>query len=191
MANPVANRYRVENGASIKSETGSIVAGNISGRRIRVPDPDGRVGIYTTRELLTELSAPVGKVIVENVIGTVLLQADTVILLNAEDGVRVRAKHIMVYGGSVTHDVEFEVLQGGTIRFFEETSLQGISDDALIRPEGAKSVRLYDVKTKKISDVTDGPKSDNTMVGGGFVITHEMLADLGGKKRGLFGRFKK
>lgn len=191
MANPVANRYRIENGAGIKSETGSIVAGNVSGRSIRVPDPDGRVGVYTMRELRTELVAPAGKVIVENAVGTVLLEADTVILLNAEDGVRVRGKHVMVYGGSVTHDVEFEVLQGGTIRFFEETSVQGISDDALIRPEGAEPVRLYEVKTKKISDVTDGPKSDNTMVGGGFVITHEMLAGLGGKKRGLFGRFKK
>lgn len=191
MASPVSNRYRVDNGARILSETGSIVAGNVSGRKLRVPDPGGRVGVYTVRELLTELSAPAGKVIVENASGAVLLEADTVILLNAEDGVRVRGMHVMVYGGSVTHDVRFEVRRGGTIRFYEEASVQGLSDDALILPEGAEPVRLYEVKTKRTSDVTGGPKSDGTMVGGGFVITHEMLSGLGGRKRGLFGRFKK
>lgn len=191
MASPVSNRYRVDNGARILSETGSIVAGNVSGRRLRVPDPDGRVGVYTVRELLTELVAPAGKVIVENASGAVLLEADTVILLNAEDGVRVRGRHVMVYGGSVTHDVRFELKRGGTIRFYEEASVQGISDDALIVPEDSEPVRLYEVKTKRISDVTGGPKSDGTMVGGGFVITYEMLSGLGGKKRGLFGRFRK
>ena len=191
MADPVANRYRIDNGAQITSEAGSIVAGNVFGRKLRVPDPEGRVGVTTVRELRTSLSAPAGKVIVENAAGTVGISADTVILLNAEDDVRVRGRHIMVYGGSVTHDVEFELLEGGTIRFFEESSVQGISDDAVIRLENGKSVRLYDVKTKRVSDVSSGPKSDATMVGGGFVITYEMLDGLGGKRRGLLGRFKR
>ena len=191
MADPVANRYRIDNGAQIRSETGSIVAGNVFGRKLRVPDPEGRVGVTTVRELRTSLSAPAGKVIVENAAGTVSLSADTVILLNAEDDVRVRGRHIMVYGGSVTHDVEFELLEGGTIRFFEESSVQGISDDAVIRLENGKSVRLYDVKTKRVSDVAGGPRSDATMVGGGFVITYAMLDGLGGKRRGLLGRFKR
>ena len=191
MANPVANRYTIDNGARIISETGDIVAGNVSGRKLRVPDPDGRVGVWTVRELRTELSAPAGKVIVENAVGTVYLNADTVILLNAEDDVRVRGRHILVYGGRVTYDVEFCLAEGGTIRFFEESSVQGISDDAVIRLANGKSVRLYDIKTKKASDVDRGAAPGRTMVGGGFVVTYEMLDCLGGGKRGLFGMFKK
>lgn len=191
MANPVANRYTIDNGARVISETGDIVAGNVSGRKLRVPDPQGRVGISTVRELRTELKAPAGKVIVENAVGTVHLQADTVILLNAEDDVRITGKHIMVYGGRITYDVEFHLAEGGTIRFFEESSVQGISDDAVIRLAGGRSVRLYDVKTKKISDVDGTAAPGRTMVGGGFVITYEMLDCLGGRKRGLLGRFKK
>lgn len=189
MASPVANGYVVDNGARITSETGDVVAGNVSGRKLRVADPDGRVGVFTVRELRTELRARAGKVIVENAAGAVGLDADTVILLNAEGDVRVRGRHIMVYGGRVTYDVEFELLEGGTIRFFEESSVQGLSDDALIRLENGKSVRLYDIKTKKASDAAAG--ASGTMVGGGFVVTYAVLDGLGGRKRGLLGLFKK
>ena len=183
--NPLENKYKIENGARIIVDNGNAVVGNVYGRKFRVEDPDGKVGIYQIQEHRTQISAPNGKVIAENLVDTVTVDADTVIVLNIEDDVRISAREVLFYGSKFTFDSVIELKQGGTIRFFENFSIQGISGDAKIHLENGKKIRLFDLKTKKIKDLTDQfvPNKENyikdaTLVGRGFTITYEMLDNL-------------
>ena len=185
---PIENKYKIENGAILTVDNGNAVLGNVFGRKFKVEDPDGRVGVYQIQEHRTHVSAPNGKIIAENVVNTVLLEADTIIVLNVEDDVRLYGREILFYGGKLTFDSVIELKQGGIIRFFENYSVQGLSGDAKIRLENGKEIRLFDVKTKKIKDLADEfvsnkedyPK-DATLVGHGFTITYEMLDNLSKK----------
>ena len=183
--NALENKYKIENGARIIVDDGSIIVGNIFGRKYRVEDPEGRVGIFHIQEHRTHISAPNGKIIAENVANTVLLDADTIIVLNVEDNVTISAREILFYGGKLTFDSVIELKQDGLIRFFETFSIQGLSGDAIIKLENGKKIRLFDLKTKKIKDLADefvphkeNYRKDATMVGHGFTITYNMLDNL-------------
>ena len=185
---PLENKYKIENGANIIVDNGNVVVGNIFGRKYRVEDPDGRVGVYQVQEHRTHISAPNGKIIAENVVNTVSLEADTIIVLNIEDDVKIIAREILFYGGKLTYDSTIELKQGGSIRFFENFSIQGLSGDAIIKLENGKKIRLFDLKTKKIKDLADEfvPNKetygkDVTLVGHGFTITYDMLDNLSKK----------
>ncbi len=197
---PLENKYKIENGAEITIDNGNAVIGNVYGRKYTVEDPQGRVGIFQIQEHRTHISAPNGKIIAENIINTVLLEADSIIVLNVEDDVILSAREILFYGGKFTYDSVIELKQGGFIRFFENFSIQGLSGDAIIKLENNKKIRLFDLKTKKIKDLSDEfvPNKENyakdaTMVGNGFTITYEMLDNLSMKstkkqKRGWASR---
>ncbi|WP_420546353.1 J domain-containing protein [Nitrosopumilus sp.] len=199
--NPIENKYKIENGAKILVDNGDVVVGNIFGRKFRVEDPEGRVGVFQIQEHRTSVSAPNGKIIAENVANTVSLDADTVIVLNVEDDVRISAREILFYGGKLTYDSVIELKEGGSIRFFEKFSIQGLSGDAIIKLENGKQIRLFDVKTKKIKDLSDefvankeSYGKDATMVGNGFTVTYDMLNNLSKKspkkqKTGWVSRF--
>lgn len=183
--NPVENKYRIENGANLTVTNGNVVVGNIFGRKYKVQDPDGRVGMHIVRENRTHISCPKGKIIAENVVNTVFLDADTIILLNMEDDVKVLTRELLVYGNKITYDCEIILKKGGSMRFFERYSVQGFSDDAIIRLENGKRIRLHDIKVKKIRDLADEFVADkskfdknDTMVGNGFTITYDMLENL-------------
>jgi curved DNA-binding protein CbpA len=185
---PLENKYKIENGARIIVDNGNVVVGNIYGRKYRVEDPDGRVGVFQIQEHRTHISALNGKIIAENLANTVLLEADTIIVLNVEDDVILSAREILFYGGKLTYDSIIELKQGGSIRFFETFSIQGLSGDAIIKLENGKKIRLFDLKTKKIKDLADEFVSnkenyakDVTMVGHGFTITYDMLDNLSKK----------
>jgi curved DNA-binding protein CbpA len=195
--NPIENKYKIENGAKIIVDNGNVVVGNIFGRKYKVQDPEGRVGIYLNQENRTQVLAPKGKIIAENAVNTVYLEADTIIALNLEDDVKIRGREILLYGSKVTYDVIIELKKDGIIKFFESFSVQGISNDVKIRLENGKEIRLFDIKTKKIKDLADEfvpNKSiyhkDDTMVGKGFPITYQMLENLNkksGKSRWKIG----
>ena len=205
---PLENKYKIDNGAKIIVENGDIVVGNIFGRKNKVQDPSGRVGVYNIKELRSELYSPNGKIIVENAVNTVTLDGDTIILLNVEDEVKISGREILIYGSKVTYDVEIELKQGGFIRFFEKFSIQGLSDDAKIKLDNGKQIKLFYLKTKKIRDLADElvPNKENynkndTMVGNGFTITYDMIDNFDkvakkkagnnwNKKLGGFGRFR-
>lgn len=182
MVEPLVNKYRIENGAHLSVDNGNAVVGNVFGRKYRVDDTEGRVGVYDMREHRTLISAPRGKIVAEHVVNTVKLEADTVIVLNAEDDVVISAREVLFYGSKLTYDTTIELKRGGSIRFFERFSIQGLSGDATIRLENSKTVRLFNLKTKRIRSLPDDlvpdkeqyPK-DATMVGNGFIITYEML----------------
>ncbi|MDX1595365.1 MAG: DnaJ domain-containing protein [Nitrosopumilaceae archaeon] len=183
--NPIENKYRIENGATLTVSNGNVVVGNIFGRKYKVQDPDGRVGMYVVKEHRTHVSAPNGKIIAENIVDTVFLEANTIILLNMEDDVKITAKEILIYGNKITYDCEITLKEDGIIRFFESYSVQGFSDDAIIRLENGKRIRLHDLKVKKIHDLADEFVPDksqftkeDTMVGNGFTITFDMLNNL-------------
>ena len=185
--NPLENKYKIENGARIIVDNGNVVVGNIYGRKFKIPD-SVKVGVYQIQEHRTYISAPNGKIIAENLIDTVSLNADTIIVLNVEDDVKISAREILFYGGKFTFDSEIELKEGGTIRFFETFSIQGLSGDAIIKLENGKTIRFFNLKTKKIRDLADEfvPHKDNfakdaTMVGNGFTITYEMLDNLSKK----------
>ena len=194
---PIENKYKIENGAKIIVDNGNAVIGNIFGRKYKVQDPEGRVGIYLNQENRTQVLAPRGKIIAENAVNTVYLEADTIIALNLEDDVKIRGREILLYGSKVTYDVIIELKKDGIIKFFESFSVQGISNDVKIRLENGKEIRLFDIKTKKIKDLADEfvpNKSiyhkDDTMVGKGFTITYQMLENLNkksGKSRWKIG----
>ena len=186
--NPLETKYKIENGARIIADNGDIIIGNVFGRKYRVEDPEGRIGIFQIQEHRTHISAPNGKIIAENAVNTVLLDADTIIILNIEDDVTLSAREILFYGGKFTHDSVIELKQGGSIRFFENFSIQGLSGDAIIKLENGKKIQLFDLKTKKIKDLADEfvPNKetygkDATMVGYGFTITYDMLDNLSKK----------
>ena len=183
--NPLENKYRIENGAILTVSNGNVVVGNIFGRKYKVQDPEGRIGIYVIKEHRTQVSSPKGKIIAENVVNTVLLDADTIIALNLEDDVIISAREILIYGSKITYDCEIHLKTDGIIRFFENYSVQGFSDDAIIQLENGKRIRLHDIKVKKIRDLADEfvPSKENfdkdaTMVGKGFTITYEMIDNL-------------
>jgi len=182
---PIENKYKIENGAKIIIDNGNAVIGNIFGRKYRVQDPEGRVGIHLTQEHRTKIFAPQGKIIAENAVNTVYLEADTIIALNLEDDVIIKGREILLYGNKVTYDTIIELKKEGIIRFFESFSVQGISNDVKIRLENGKEIRLFDIKTKKIKDLADefvpnkaDYNKDDTMVGKGFTITYQMLENL-------------
>jgi len=182
---PIENKYKIENGAKIIVDNGNAVIGNVFGRKYKVQDPEGRVGIYLTQEHRTQILAPKGKIILENAVNTVSLEADTIIALNLEDDVTISGREILLYGNKVTYDVIINLKKDGIIRFFEDFSVQGISNDAKIRLEGGKEIRLFDIKTKKIKDLAEefvpnqiNFNKDDTMLGKGFTITYQMLENL-------------
>jgi len=182
--NPLETKYKIENGARIIADNGNIIVGNIFGRKYKIADKV-KVGIFQIQEHRTHISAPNGKIIAENVVNTVLLDADTIVILNVEDDVILSARQILFYGGKFTHDSVIELKHGGSIRFFENFSIQGLSGDAIIKLENGKKIRLYDLKTKKIKDLADEfvPNKENygkdaTMVGYGFSITYDMIDNL-------------
>lgn len=199
--NPIENKYKIDNGARIVVDNGNVVVGNVYGRKYRVEDPQGRVGVFQIQEHRTHISAPNGKIIAENLVNTVLLEADTIIALNAEDDVILSAREILFYGGKFTYDSTIKLKQGGSLRFFENFSIQGLSGDAIIQLENGKKIRMFDLKTKKIKDLADEfvPNKENygkdaTIVGHGFTITYEMLDNLSKKpskkqKNGWASRF--
>ncbi|MDH3610153.1 MAG: J domain-containing protein [Nitrosopumilus sp.] len=182
---PIENKYKIENGAKIVVDNGNAVIGNVFGRKYKVQDPEGRVGIYLTQEHRTQILAPKGKIILENAVNTVSLEADTIIALNLEDDVTISGREILLYGNKITYDVIINLKKDGIIRFFENFSVQGISNDAKIRLEGGKEIRLFDIKTKKIKDLAEefvpnqiNFNKDDTMIGKGFTITYQMLENL-------------
>ena len=186
--NPLENKYRIENGARIIVDNGNVVVGNVFGRKYKIEDQEGRVGIYETREQRTHISAPKGKIIAENITNTVSLDADSIMVLTLEDDVQINAREILLYGSKITYDVIIKLKKGGVIRFFENFSIQSLSNDAIIKLENDKEIRLFDIKTKKIKDLADEfvPNKneydkDATMVGNGFTITYEMLDNLSKK----------
>ena len=182
LVNPLENKYKIENGVKITVDNGDIVVGNVFGKKVKVQDPSGRVGLYTIKEYRTQLVAPKGKIIVENVANTVSLDCNSVITLNIEDDVKINAREILIYGSKVTYDVEIELKEGGVIRFFENFSIQGLSDDSVIKLENGKIFRLRELKTKRIKVLPDDLvinknkfDKDDTMVGKGFNITYKLL----------------
>jgi curved DNA-binding protein CbpA len=185
--NPLETKYKIENGARIVVDNGDVIVGNIFGRKYKVADKV-KVGVFQIQEHRTHISSPNGKIIAENVVNTVSLDADTIIILNVEDDVTLLAREILFYGGKFTHDSVIELKQGGSIRFFENFSIQGLSGDAIIKLENGKKIRLFDLKTKKIKDLADEfvPNKENygkdaTMVGHGFTITYDMIDNLSEK----------
>lgn len=188
--NPLENKYKIENGATLIVDRGDIVIGNVFGRKFKIPDPDGRVGIYNTIEHRTTLLAPKGKIIAENIVNTAELNADTIIVLNLEDSVKISGREILIYGNKITYDVVIELKKHGILRFFVGFSILTLSDDAIIQLENGKKFRLQELKTKKIKDIPDEFVSDkenfskdDTMVGKGFTITYDMLDNFDKKPR--------
>lgn len=105
-----------------------------------------------------------------------------------EDDVRINGREILIYGSKITYDSIIELKKNGFIRFFENFSVQGLSNDAKIKLENGKIIPLFDIKTKKIRDLADEfvPDKDQygkdaTMVGSGFTITYDMLDNLSKK----------
>lgn len=187
LVDPLRNNFIIEHGAKIIAENGNIIVGNLFGIKELQQDPQGRVGLYLTKEHFTDLRAPKGKIVAGTARETVRFDADTVVVNNLINNVKVKARVISVFGSTVNYNCELELRAGGYMEFHDEGSGFALSDDALIKLENGKWFKLRDLKT-------------SNMVGGGKKITYEYLDGLGKKKEksgksdskfGLFGLFKK
>jgi hypothetical protein len=183
MLDPIQNHFTVEHGAKITAQNGDIITGNLIGIKEILQDPQGRVGIYITKEHFTELHAPNGKIVAGTARETVLLDADTVVVNNLVDNVKVKAKNITIFGTTVNYNCELELKAGGSLVFHDEGSGFALADDALIKLDNGKWFKLRDLKT-------------SNMVGHGRQITYEYLDDLDKKSKKStrsfkFGLFKK
>ena len=165
MVDSLNNRYDIDGGAKITVDNGDMEVGHVRGKRQRVQDPQGRVGMSIIREYFSELNAPNGKIVTGDVRDTVKLHADTVITLNLTDNVKVTGKNILVYGTKVTYDVEFFLKKDGKIRFYDQGSGFDISDDATINLENGKSIKIRDLKHDKLISL------------GGKDITYDYIDD--------------
>lgn len=174
MLDPLKNNFTVEHGAKIIVENGDIVAGNLIGIKELLQDPQGRVGMYITKEHFTELRAPKGKIVAGTARETVLLDAETVVVNNLINNIRVRARHITIFGSTINYNCELELKVGGSLIFHDEGSGFALSDDALLKLENGKWFKLRELKT-------------SNLVGHGRVITYEYLDNLGKKQERLQG----
>jgi hypothetical protein len=168
MLDPLSNHFTVEHGAKIIVENGDIVAGNLVGIKEILQDPQGRVGLYVTKEHYTELKAPKGKIVAGTARETVLLDGETVVVNNLINNVKVKAKHIAIFGNTVNYNCELELKKDGTLIFHDEGSGFALSDDALVKLENGKWFKLNELKT-------------SNLVGFGRQITYDYLDNLGKK----------
>jgi len=180
LVDPLQNNFTIEHGAKITAENGDIIAGNVIGIRQIVQDPEGRIGLHITKEHYTELHAPKGKIIAGTARETVLLDGETVVVNNLINNVKVKARHIIIFGTTVNYNCEMELKENGSITFHDEGSGFALSDDAVIKLENGKHFKLQELKT-------------SNLVGHGRQITYEDLDNIGKKqKESRFGRlFKK
>lgn len=170
LIDPLENGFLIENGVKIIVDNGDIIVGDVYGKKETLPDPSGKVGIYTTREHFTELKAPRGKIVGGFIRNTVKLEADSIMVVTLEDHVILKGRNISILGNKVTYDVIIELQKGGMIKFHDQGSGFDISDDAILRLENGKEFRLHDLK-----------KSE--MIGyGGADITYDYLDKMGTKK---------
>ena len=170
LIDPIENGYVIENGAQIVVDNGDIIAGDVFGKKEILPDPSGKVGMFITKKHYTELIAPNGKIVAGYIRNTVKLEAHEILVINLEDGVKVKGKKISILGMKVTYDVEIELLQGGVIKFHDQGSGFDISDDAILKLENGKEFRLHDLKKAQ-------------MIGyGGKEITYDYLDNIGKKE---------
>ncbi|MFI5405787.1 MAG: J domain-containing protein [Nitrososphaerales archaeon] len=176
LSDPLQNNFQIEHGAKIVSENGDIIVGNILGIKEILQDPEGRVGLYVTKEHFTELSAPKGKIVAGTARETVFLDGDTVVVHNLINNVKVRGRIISIFGNTVNYNVEIEIKEGGSIIFHDEGSGFALSDDAIIKLENGKRFKLHELKT-------------SNMVGHGREITYDYLDSIG-KKQERGSRYK-
>jgi len=171
LINPLENGYLVENGVKIIVDNGDIIVGDVYGKKEVLPDASGKVGMLFTKEHFTELKAIRGKIVAGFIRNTVKLEADTIMVINLEDGVKVKGHDISILGNKVTYDVEITLKKGGKIKFHDKGSGFDISDDAILQLENGKEFRLQDLK-----------KSE--MIGlGGAEISYDYLDNFGTKKQ--------
>jgi curved DNA-binding protein CbpA len=168
LLDPLQNNFQIEHGVKIVAENGDIIVGNILGIKELLQDPEGRVGIYVTKEHFTELSAPKGKIIAGTARETVFLDADTVVVNNLINNVKIRGRIISIFGNTVNYNVKIEIRKGGAIIFHDEGSGFALSDDAIIKLENGKHFKLRELKT-------------SNMIGHGREITYEYLDNIGKK----------
>jgi hypothetical protein len=169
LVDAIKNNFVIEHGAKIIADNGDIIVGHLSGIRELLQDPQGRVGLYITKEHYTELRAPKGKIVAGTARETVMLDGDTVVVNNLINNVKVKARVISIFGSTVNYNCELELRPGGYIEFHDEGSGFALSDDALIKLENGKWFKLRDLKT-------------SGMVGHGRQISYEYLDGLGKKQ---------
>ena len=175
----IQNKYDIDGGAKITVDNGDIEVGYIRGKRMLVQDPQGRVGMSITREYFSTLKATNGKLVTGSVRDTVKLDADTVVVLNLIDNVKVTGRNILVYGSKVTYDVEFFLRKGGKIRFYDQGSGFDISDDATIQLQNGIQIKIRDLKHA------------NMISNGGKDVTYEYLDNKYKKKQSKTNGFER
>jgi len=171
LIDPLENGYMIENGTKIIVDNGDIIVGDVYGKKEILPDPSGKVGMFITMEHITELKAIRGKIVGGFIRNTVKLEADTIMVINLEDNVKVKGRDISILGNKVTYDAVITLMKGGKIKFHDQGSGFDISDDAILQLENGKEFRLQDLKRSE-------------MIGyGGADIRYDYLDNIGAKKQ--------
>ena len=170
LIDPLENGFIIENGVKITVDNGDIIVGDVFGKKELLPDPSGKVGVFITKEHLTELIALKGKIVAGFIRNTVKLEADEILVITLDDNVHVKGRKISILGPKVTFDCVIELKKGGSIKFHDQGSGFDISDDAILKLENGKEFRLHDLKISELIGF------------GGTEITYELLENFTTKR---------
>ena len=161
-------RGDILNGAEVRGR--DVFAVDVSGLR-RVERDKVRVGVSWDASLHASITADGGNAVLRNCTGPARIRGGTVDVWDIRDGCVLEGRHVVVRGSTVTHDCTIRVSESLS---FATSQMLGLSDNCTIS-WGSGEVKLGRLKTYRVGRLPGFGGSPGTMVGGGFVMTAEML----------------
>ena len=160
-------RGSILNGATVRGRDVSAV--DVFGLR-RVLRDEVRVGVSRDASLRTRVEAA-GSVTLRHCHGPADVRGDAIDVADVRDGCALEARRIVVRGSTVTHDCTIRVSESLS---FTTQHILGLSDDCTVSWDGG-NVKLGRLKSCRVAGMPGFGGVPGTMVGGGFVMTVDML----------------
>lgn len=162
-------RGNILNGAEVQGR--DVFAVDVSGLR-RVESDKVRVGVSWDASLHSSITADGGNAVLRNCTGPARIRGDVVDVWDIRDGCVLEGRHVVVRGSTVTHDCVIRVSESLS---FETDQMLGLSDNCTVSWAGGGEVKLGRLKTYRTNRLPGLGGASGTMVGGGFVMTVQML----------------
>ncbi|MDE0090969.1 MAG: DnaJ domain-containing protein [Thaumarchaeota archaeon] len=156
------------NGAKVRGR--DVFAVDVFGLR-RVERDKVRVGVSWDASLHARITADGGNAVLRNCTGPARIRGDIVDVWDVRDGCVLEGRRVVVRGSTVTHDCVIRVSESLS---FETDQMLGLSDNCTVSWAGGE-VKLGRLKTYRTGRLPGLGGTSGTMVGGGFVMTVQML----------------
>ncbi len=161
-------RGSILNGAEVRGR--DVFAVDVFGLR-RVEMDAVRVGVSWDASLHASITADGGNAVLRNCTGPARIRGDVVDVWDVRDGCVLEGRRVVVRGNTVTHDCTIRVSESLS---FTTGQMLGLSDNCTISWDGGE-VKLGRLKTYRTGRLPGLDGAQGTMVGGGFVMTVQML----------------